>query len=105
MTRRTFLTAKDAKHLSSFLDDGTFANASLLAAAFSVSASTMSAWLSGKSPTPRWTLLAAEGLRRRRRAEALTLYVIGLPANKTDFVEVVRAVVEGLGGKLYMKED
>lgn len=102
MTKRTFLTAKDAKHLSSFLDDGTFANASLLAAAFSVSASTMSAWLSGKSPTPRWTLLAAEGLRRRRRAQTLTYFLVGLPTDKPDAFSVVRAVVESLGGKFHV---
>ena len=100
MTKRTFLAAKDAKHLRAFLDDSTFANASKLAEAFSVSTSTMSAWLNGKSPTPKWTLLAAEGLRRRRRAEATDAFLLYLPKNKPDAATVMRQVAASFGGIL-----
>ncbi len=94
--------APDNKHLRSLLDDKLVANSSELARAFGVGASTISHWLNGKSPTPRWTLLAAEGLRRRRRAEKLTFYLIGLPANKPEAFTVVRTVVESLGGKFHV---
>ncbi len=95
-------TAHDNKHLLSLISDKLVANASELARAFGVGQSTISQWLSGKNPAPRWTLLAAEGLRRRRRAEKLTLYLIGLPANKPEALSVVRTVVESLGGKFHV---
>ncbi len=95
-------TAPSNGHLHKLIDDKLVASPSELARAFGVGQSTISQWLSGKSPTPRWTLLAAEGLRRRRRAEKLTLYLVGLPANKPEALNVVRTVVESLGGKFHV---
>ena len=95
-------TALNAKHLRSLIDDKLVANLSELARAFGVGPSTMSQWLSGKSPAPKWTLLAAEGLRRRRRAEKLTLYLVGLPTNKPEAVNVLRTVAESFGGKFHV---
>lgn len=103
MTVRKHLTAPNAHHLRALITDGLLFDGAAIALAFGVSRSAIFQWLNDKSPTPRWTLLAAEGLRRRRRAEALTWYLIGLPANKPDAVTVVRTVVEGFGGKVHGK--
>ncbi len=99
---RMHLVAPSNGHLHKLIDDKLVANAAELARAFGVGTSTISQWLSAKRPAPRWTLLAAEGLRRRRRAEALTLYLIGLPANKPEALSVVRTVVESLGGQFHV---
>ncbi len=100
MTKRTFLTAKNPSHLRAFLDDNIFRNASVMAKAFSVSSSTMSSWLSEATPTPRWTLLAAEGLVRRRRAEKDDLFFLSLPRNKPEAIKVMRQLATSFGGKM-----
>ncbi len=92
--------APDNKHLLSLISDKFVASPAELARAFGVGQSTISQWLSDKNPAPRWTLLAAEGLRRRRRAEAITFHLVGLPTNKPEAFTVVRTVVESLGGTM-----
>ncbi len=99
---RMHLVAPNADHLRSLISDKLVANATELAKNFGCSKAAISGWISNRNPAPRWTLLAAEGLRRRRRAEKLTLYLIGLPTNKPEAFTIVRTVVESLGGKFHV---
>ncbi len=97
---RMHLIAPNADHLRSLIDDKLVENMTDLAKNFGCSKAAISGWISNRNPAPRWTLLAAEGLRRRRRAEAITFHLIGLPTNKPEAFTLVRGVIENLGGTM-----
>lgn len=97
---RKHLVAPNADHLRGLTADKLVASPAELARALAVSTSSVSTWLSGRSPPPKWTLLAAEGLRRRCRAAKVMSYLLTLPADNLAAPKVVRTVVESFGGLL-----
>ncbi len=101
-------TAPSNGHLHKLIDDKLVANAAELARAFGVGTSTISQWLGGKNPAPRWTLLAAEGLRRRRRATRDVYWILRLPIDKPEAHDAIRQIARSFGGimsQAIFKED
>ncbi len=97
---RMHLVAPNAEHLRSLISDKLVENATELAKNFGCSKAAVSAWINNRNPAPRWTLLAAEGLRRRRRAEAFDLYIVSLPIAKPDAPTVMQQVARSFGGRM-----